>query len=131
MEVSIEVRNARLDVDEVTIGTTPILRIFTGSAPATTALADSGTELVEMNLPSDWMGAASAGVKALAGVWSGVAGATGTPGYFRIYNSGDTTCHMQGTVGAGLELVPDSGSETITTSQTVTISAFNITANDA
>lgn len=132
MDLSVSVRNARLDAIETSIGTTPILRLFTGARPANCATADSGTELVEMNLPSDWMAAAAAGSKALAGVWSAAAGADGTPGHYRVYDSGDTTCHMQGSVsgaGGGGELIVDD--TTIVTAQTVTVAAFNIAAGNA
>lgn len=132
MDLSVIARHARLDALETSIGTTPILRLFTGPAPANCATADSGTELVEMNLPSDWMAPASGGSKALSGVWSAAAGADGTPGHYRFYDAGDTTCHMQGTVsgsGGGGELIIDD--TTIVTAQTVTVAAFSITAGNA
>ena len=96
-------RNALLDQVETTISTTPILRIYesTGSPPADADTAANGTVLAEMNLPSDWMAAASSGSKAKSGTWQDAsANATGTADYFRIYNSGDTVCHIQGTVTA-------------------------------
>ena len=45
VQLSIAVRNARLDTIESTIGTSAILRIRTGAAPADCATADSGTVL--------------------------------------------------------------------------------------
>ncbi len=78
MDLSVQVRNARLDAIETTIGTSPIMRLFTGSAPASTAAADSGTEIVAITLPSDWLAAAAGGSIALAGTWTGTAGASGT-----------------------------------------------------
>ncbi|HKY51710.1 MAG TPA: hypothetical protein VJP45_10680, partial [Candidatus Limnocylindria bacterium] len=69
MQLSVAVRNARLDAIETAIGTSPILRIRTGAPPAACATADSGTVLAEMTLPSDWMAAAASGAKALVGSW--------------------------------------------------------------
>jgi hypothetical protein len=47
------------------------------------------------------MSAASAGSKALSGTWQDTsADNTGTAAHFRIYDSGGTTCHLQGTVSA-------------------------------
>lgn len=93
---SVAVRNGGLDAWETVIGTTPILRIRTGAPPATCATADSGTILVAMTLPSDWMAAASSGTKALAGSWSAASSNSGTAGHWRIYDAAGTTCHMQG-----------------------------------
>ena len=133
IQYSTSVRNAFLDQVETTISTAPILRIRTGSAPATCATADSGTVLVEMTLPSDWMAAASGGTKALSGTWQdSSANATGTAAHFRIYDSGGSTCHIQGTVtatsgGGDIELQNTS----INSGQTVTITSFTLTANGA
>lgn len=133
LQYSVEVRNAQLDALETTVGTSPILRIRSGAAPATTATADSGTVLVTMTLPSDWLAAAASGSKAKAGTWQDTsADAAGTAGHFRIYNSGDTTCHAQGTVtatGGGGDLTLDNTS--IALAQSVTITSFTITAGNA
>lgn len=127
VQLSVAVRNARLDVVESTIGTLPILRIRTGAQPATCATADSGTVLATMTLPSDWMAAASSGAKALSGTWQDTsADASGTAAHFRIYDSAGTTCHVQGSVGtSGADLNLDSVS--ITAAQSVTITSFTIT----
>jgi hypothetical protein len=103
------VKDAKNDQVEATIGTSPILRVYNGTPPATPATALSGnTKLAEGTLPSDWMAASSAGVKAKTGTWTltGQVGAgAGTAGtFYRIYNSGDTTCHEQGTFGAALSI---------------------------
>ena len=94
LQLSVSSRNARLDSIESTVGTSALLRIFSGAAPANCATADSGTKLVEMTLPANWMNDASSGTKTLAGAWSGTGLATNTAGYFRIYESTGTTCHM-------------------------------------
>ena len=101
IQFSVAVRNARLDAIETAIGTSAVLKIRTGTAPANVATADSGTVLATLNLPSDWMAAASSGAKALSGSWSdSSADNTGTAAHFRIYASDGTTAHMQGTVTA-------------------------------
>ena len=86
IQLSTAVRNARLDAIESTAGATAKLRIYSGAAPADAATAPSGTLLVDMTLPADYMAAASAGSKAKSGTWSGTgtagAGAgTGTTGF--------------------------------------------------
>ena len=131
IQKSVALRNAQLDQIETTIGTAPLLRIATGSPPATCATADSGTVLAEFALPSDWLSAASAGVKSKNGTWSGTAsgGAASTPGHFRIKDSGGTTVHFQGTAGIGSGDLSFDGS--ITSGQTITVTTFDITAGGA
>ena len=126
MQYSTTVNNARLDAVETTIGTAPTLTLYSGTAPANCAAADTGTALVSMTLPSDWMAAASAGAKAMAGVWSGTAsaGSAATPTHFRI--KAGATCHLQGTAGIGSGECQVNG--TITSGQTVSVSSFTITA---
>lgn len=126
-------RNASLDAIETAIGTSAILRIRSGSVPANCGTADSGTVLATMNLPSDWMAAASGGSKGLSGTWQDAsADAAGTAAHFRIYDSTGTTCHIQGTVTAtagGGDMTLDNVS--IASGQTVTITSFTITAGGA
>lgn len=133
LQLSVTVRNSRLDTIESTIGTSPILRIRTGPAPADCATADSGTVLAEITLPSDWMEAAASGSKAKSGTWQDAsANATGTAGHFRIYDSGGSVCHLQGTVtatGEGGDLTLDNVS--IASSQVVTITSFTLTDGNA
>ena len=133
LQLSVDVRNARLDAIETQIGTTPILRIRTGAAPANCAAADSGTVLATLNLPSDWMAAAASGSKAFSGTWQdSSADATGTAAHFRIYNSGDTVCHMQGTVtitAGGGDMEVDNTS--FAAGQQFTITAFTLTDGNA
>src|SRR5678809_563445 len=101
VQLSVAVRNARLDQIESTVGTSAILKIRSGSAPADCAAADSGTVLATLQLPSDWMSAASSGAKAKTGTWQDTsADNTGTAAHFRIYASDGTTCGLQGTVTA-------------------------------
>jgi hypothetical protein len=131
LKYSIAVRNARLDAVESTIGTAALLQLFTGSAPANCAAADSGTKLIEITLPSDWMAAASAGAKAKAGTWSGSVIAAGDAGYFRIKDSTGTDCGIQGTVtatGGGGDLTLDN--ITLAIGQVLTEATFTLTAGN-
>lgn len=127
LQYGLNVNNARLDAVESTIGTGALLRIYTGSAPANAATAASGTLLVTMTLPSDWMAAASAGSKSKVGTWSGTGAAAGTAGYFRILDSTGTTTGLQGTCGmSGTDMILDNSN--IAVSQTVTVSTFQLNA---
>jgi hypothetical protein len=132
IQYSTTVRNAKLDAIETAIGTAPILKIRSGAKPATPATADSGTVLATATLPSDWMAAASAGAKAMAGTWSDTsADNTGTAGHFRIYDSGGTTCHIQGSVtatGGGGDMTVDNTS--FAAGQAFAVTTFTITDNN-
>lgn len=101
-------RNAALDQMETTAGTSPILRIYSGTEPGTIGAAASGTKLAEGILPNDWLAAASSGGKALSGVWtlSGESGAGGgtAAGYYRIVNSGDSLTLFQGLAGGTVQI---------------------------
>ena len=127
LQYSVAVNNARLDAVETTTGATAKLRIYTGAAPANCAAAATGTLLVDMTLPADWMAAASSGSKAKAGTWSGTGVAAGTAGYFRIVDNAGTTAHIQGTCGIGAgDLQLDNTN--IAISQTVTVNTFTLNA---
>lgn len=134
LKYSVTVRNARLDAIETTVGTSAILKIRTGAPPANCAAADSGTVLSTVNLPSDWMAAAASGEKLKSGTWEDTsADATGTAAHFRIYDSGGSTCHIQGTVtsvatGTGDMLVDN---DAFAAGQNFTVSSFKITSANA
>ncbi len=84
VQYSVAIRNNRLDSDEITIGASPILRFRTGAPPANCAAARSGTILATLNLPADWMAAASNGSKVKSGTWQDVsADASGYRGSLR------------------------------------------------
>jgi hypothetical protein len=133
IQLSTAVRNARLDAIETTIGTSPILKIRTGAAPANCGTADSGTVLATCTLPSDWMAAASSGSKALSGTWQDTAAdAAGTAAHFRIYDSGGSTCHLQGTVTAtsgGGDMEVDNTSFAV--NQAFSVTSFSLTDANA
>lgn len=133
IKMSVAVRNARLDSIESTIGTTAVLKIRSGAAPTNITDADSGTVLATLTLPSDWMGAASAGAKAKAGTWEDAsADAAGTAAHFRLYASDGTTQHMQGSVtatGGGGDMTLDNA--VLAAGQQFTITGFTLTDGNA
>jgi hypothetical protein len=132
-QFSTTARNAALDAIETAIGTSAVLKIRSGSAPADCGTADSGTVLATLNLPSDWLAAASGGSKSKSGTWEDTsADAAGTAAHFRIYASNGTTVHMQGTItatGGGGDMTLDNTS--IASGQQVTITSFTISAGGA
>ena len=125
-------RNNRLNQFETTLGSSPKLRIMSGSRPATCQDADAGTMLCEITLPSDFMTAAAAAVKTKLGIWAGIAdaaaGAGTTASYFRFKNSAGTVVHCQGDIsvtgGGGAMTVNDTN---IVAGQPVTVTTFTIT----
>lgn len=130
IQLGTTLRNARINAIESTVGTTPKLQIRTGAQPANCAAADSGSLLAELDLPSDWAGAASSGASALAGTWTGTASGTGTAAHFRLKDSSGTTCHMQGSVGQGTgDLSLDNTS--IVSGQTVNVTTWTTTDGNA
>lgn len=132
-QFSTTARNAALDAIETAIGASAILKIRSGSAPADCGTADSGTVLATLNLPSDWLAAASGGSKSKSGTWEDTsADAAGTAGHFRIYATDGTTVHMQGTItatGGGGDMTLDNTS--IASGQQVTITSFTLSAGGA
>lgn len=132
LQLSVAARNAGLDAYETAVGVSAKLDIYSGSPPANCAAADTGTLLATLSLPSDWMANASGGSKGLAGSWTGTGSAAGTAGYFRIKDSTNTTCHMQGTVtptGGGGDMTMDNTN--IASGQSITVNSFNLTAGNA
>jgi hypothetical protein len=130
-QFDVTTRNAALDARESSIGVSPHLKFITGAVPANTGTSDPGTVVADLALPSDWMAAASGGVKALAGLWQATASASGTIGHFRIFDSG-AVCRAQGTVtitGGGGDITvnnPDCA-----TGQVVTITTLTWTEGNA
>ena len=132
LQYSVAVNNARLDAIETTIGTSAILKFRSGAQPATCATADSGTVLATLNLPSDWLAAASSASKAKSGTWQDAsADAAGTIGHYRIYASDGTTCGEQGDVtitGGGGTMTVDNTN--VAVGQVVTVTGYTKTAGN-
>lgn len=131
VQLSVAVRNARLDAIETAVGTSPVLKIRTGAQPANCAAADSGTVLASITCPSDWAAAAGSGAKAKSGTWEDLtADAAGTAAHFRLYASDGTTCHAQGTCGTGSgDLSLDNA--VIEAGQKITVTGFTLTDANA
>ena len=135
IQLNVTTRNARLDTIESTNSTSCALEIRSGAQPADCATAGSGTILATINLPSDWMNAASSGSKTKLGTWTdATADNSGTAAHFRVYNSqatkDNTTCFMQGSVGtSGTDMIVDSTS--FTAGQSFTINTFTLTDANA
>ena len=132
LQYSVAVRNARLDAIETTVSTAPLLQIRSGGQPANCAAASTGTLLVELTLPSNWMADAASGAKALAGTWSGVAVANGTAAHWRIFNAAGSTCHLQGSVtvsGGGGDMI--ASAVVLAISDTFDVISFTLTGGNA
>jgi hypothetical protein len=131
LQSSVSVRNAQLDALETVLASTPKLLIYTGAPPADCGTAASGTLLATLTLPADAFANAAAGAKALTGSWSGTAsaGAGATPGYWRLTDNAGTAVGAQGTAAIGSGDMNFNG--TITSGQTVSVSAFSVTAGNA
>lgn len=134
-QASVAVRNAMLDAAETATGASPILRLYdlTSSAPANCAASITATLVAEIQLPADWMAAASNGSKAMAGTWQDAsANNAGTIDFFRIWDNAGTTCHHQGTVtltGSGGDMTLDNTN--VAAGQQVNITSFTWTAGNA
>lgn len=131
IQMSAAVRNAMMNAYEATIGASAKLRIYTGAKPAALTDAATGTLLIEMTLPADWMSAAAGGTIAKAGTWSGDGIAEGEAGYYRILNSAGTTAHEQGTVGmSGPDVDMIINNTDVAINQNVTVTTFSKTAGN-
>ena len=111
------------------IGANAVIKIFTGSAPATCGTADTGALLVTFAGNAGGFGSASAGVLTASAVASATAGNTGTAGYFRIYPSAATSTNavVQGTCGtSGTDMILTNTS--INSGQTCNFTSLTVTA---
>lgn len=132
-QLSVAARNALLDAIETAIGASAILKFYSGAAPANVGAARTGTVLATLNLPSDWMAAASGGTKSKSGTWEDpTADASGTIGYYTIFAADGTTAHLQGTVtisGGGGDITVDNTN--VAAGQDVLINTYTWTAPGA
>jgi len=129
LQFSSTLRNDRVGQIQTRValaGGTFVLRILTGAEPANCAAAQTGTLLATINLPATFL-TSSGGVTTIAGTWSVAASGTGTAGYWRIYDgAGTPVCHVQGDM---TDLVLNNNS--ITATQTVTVTSFSVTDGNA
>lgn len=132
LQFSQRTRNARGDAIEATTGASAKLLFFSGAKPANCAASDPSGLLATLTLPSDWMAAASAGVSAMLGSWTGTASGAGTIASFRIKDNALAHCDMQGNVTAtdgGGAIEVDNVSVVI--GQTIDVTSFAITEGNA
>lgn len=125
-------RNGALDSFETTVGTSAKLLFRTGTPPTNVAASSTGTVVATLNLPSDWMSAASGGTKAKLGTWEDtLADAAGTIGHYEITSSGGTV-HERGTVtatGGGGDMTVDN--TVVAINQDVIVTGYTQTAGNA
>jgi hypothetical protein len=107
------------------------LRIYSGTAPADADTALSGnTLLAELTLNTTAFGSASAGVVTANAITAdSSADATGTPTFFRLFQSNGTSVVYQGTAGASGQELNLSGlsSGQIVAGGSVSVSSLTIT----
>jgi len=114
LQYSTTVNNARLDQIETTISTTPSLLIFSGSAPANCAAADTGTLLATLTITGA-LGTASSGVIDFneTVTQTNSSHVAGTPTFILVTTSADaavctlaigTDATFTGTVATGVDI---------------------------
>jgi hypothetical protein len=91
-------RNNRLDEVSALAGSSALLRIYSGTRPATGA-APGGTLLAELTCGSPFAPAASGGVLTANSITTNQAAASGTASWFRVVASNGTTHVVDGDVG--------------------------------
>lgn len=138
LRISTAARNAACDavVDLVDGGSgAGVIRVYTGSQPATPATAPTGTLLLEFALSDPAFGAASTGTATLditpAVTDDGIT--TGTAGWFRICDSTEAAGSGLGIIDGSVTATGGGGDLTlsttsITTGLTVTVTSLTVTA---
>jgi hypothetical protein len=117
-------RNNKVSQIQTTVGSSGVLKVFSGAEPANPAAADPSGLLATITLPSTFL-TSSGGVTTIAGTWSVAASGSGTASSWRIYD-GSAVCHVQGSTA---DMTFDNTS--ISSGQTITVTAFSITASNA
>jgi hypothetical protein len=132
LKYSTTLRNAQLDAITTAVGTSGILRIYSGSRPANVAAAITGTLLAECVCNASAFAAAASGGVLTANAISNdsSANASGTASHYRLFQSNGTTAVIDGDVStSGADLNLDNTS--INSGQVVSITSFTITAGNA
>jgi hypothetical protein len=133
-QLSVAMRNARMNNIQSITGGTAVLNIYSGTLPANCASATTGTLLASIALPATFMASASGGAVSMTGTWQDLtANNTGTAAYFRIFtDSGAATCTAQGDcglVGASPAMVLDNTS--FVAGQEFNVLSFTLTDGNA
>lgn len=120
-------RNAQLDAITTQVGGSGLLRIYSGTRPATGGAET--TVLAELTMNATFAPAASGGVLTLNAITQDAsANATGTASWFRMLTSG-AVAKIDGNVGtAGSDM--NLNSTSITVGGTVSITSATITAGN-
>lgn len=129
LKYSTALRNAQLDAITTAVGTSGILRIYSGTRPANVAAAITGTLLAECVCNASAFAAAASGGVLTANAISNDSSAnnSGTASHYRLWKSDGTTAVIDGDVStSGADLNLDNTS--ITSGQVVSITSFTITA---
>lgn len=123
LQFSTAARTAEASAFQSTLGgsNAGVLVIYGGATPSACGVAEAGTVLDTITLPTTAFTAAS-GAANQAGTWSGNATAAGTATHFEIQTSGGA-CVILGNVTTDLTLQNTS----LAVGQTVTVTAFTIT----
>jgi hypothetical protein len=132
LKYSTTLRNAQLDAITTAVGTSGILRIYSGTRPANVAAAITGTLLAELVCNASAFAAAASGGVLTANAISNdsSANASGTASHYRLFRSDGTTAVIDGDVStSGADLNLDNTS--INSGQVVSITSFTITAGNA
>ena len=140
LRLSTGLRQALLgSADFKTEMTASFLNLYTGTQPATADTAASGTLLATIysNNPTDTVGISFAtpvvGVISKTGTWAGTALATGTAGWYRLFEAGGTPGSLSTTESRVDGNISTSGanmnmsSTTVTSGTVQTVSTFDIT----
>ena len=115
IQLSVAVRNRRLNAIEDEIGPDAVIKIFAngarGGPPPDSDFPDDedAVVLATLLLPSDWLQDAQSGLKSMRGLWQDDVDQAGDVGHFRVY-SADGVPGMQGTcslIGGTGDLVVD------------------------
>lgn len=130
LKYAVTLKNARLDAITTAIGTSGLLRIYSGTQPTNPDTALSGnTVLAELALSSTFAAGASSGVLTASTITAdSSADATGTATFFSLLTSGGTrkVDGSVGTSGADLNL----NTTSIVLGAQVSVSSLTITAGN-
>jgi len=132
IKLSATARNARMDSVTTSVGTSGLLRIYSGTRPANVAAAITGTLLAELTTNASAFAAAASGgvLTANAITQDSSANNTGTATHFRLFKSDGTTAVIDGDVGtSGSDL--NLTTTSIVATQPVSVTSFVITDGNA
>lgn len=125
LQISTNLKNHLLDSIESFPSAAPVIKLWSGAAPANCEATDSGTELASLTLPTDFLTTASSG-EVTENNWSDIEVSTaGTVGHFRIYDG--SNCFLQGTVtatGGGGDMTVSN--TTLVVGQSLNVSTFTL-----